>query len=99
MPFFIGYAILGLTLFYNVEYFTSFQKAFVSLICLSYGNMIYELSFFLGDDILGIFMHIINLLATIFVLTYSVIFLIMFQNILMTIFVVMVYNKFDALVK
>lgn len=64
MPFFIGYTILGLTLFYNVEYFTCFQQAFVSLICLSYGNMIYELSFVLGDNVLGIFMYIIiNLLS------------------------------------
>lgn len=57
MPFFIGYAILGLTLFYRVLYFANFQRAFVSLICLSYGNMLYELAFFLGENFAGTFPH------------------------------------------
>lgn len=68
LPFFVGYAVLGLTLFYNSSYFATFNDAFTTLFCLSFGNMIYEAGYYVG----------MSVTSTIYVMTFCIIFLIIF---------------------
>lgn len=52
LPFFVGYSILGLCLFYDISYFRNFQQSIVTLLTMMYGNMVYEVSFYAGENLI-----------------------------------------------
>lgn len=88
IPILMGFMVVGMALFGDYLKFSSIRETLTTLTCIMYGNSIYEIYTDLDNE---------GFIAYIYSTFFTIYFYIILQNIIVTIFCSLVYNKSELM--